>query len=127
MIKLLAGDIRQFIIDGRAFSPQAGSSWNVELGGYDNEVSRTGNGNLFAKQATVPGKVENAAVHLDPSKGDFEFLKERKDSAKLFPFSISLAGGTVYSGEGIISGSTVFNTGDGLATVSIMGSDLQKL
>jgi hypothetical protein len=127
MKRLAFGDIREFTIDGRGFTPQSGASFTITMGGYDNEVTRGGNGDLTIKQSAVPGKIGDAAVIIDHEAGDMEFIRTRKDSAKVCNVAVTLVSGVVYQGDLVIAGEVGLSSGDGNVTLSLEGGTIRKL
>lgn len=121
-----AGDIRQFIIDGREFDPAPESDWNDMLGGFSNEYGLTGNGQSHITQSREPAGVD-AIVSVDVERGDKEFIKELRDNGTEFPYTLTYANGETYSGVGVITEEVQYSARDGQMTLNIRGPRLERI
>lgn len=127
MANVRAGDIRQFIINGREFDPAPGSSWTLKPGGLENESAITGNGQLHTTQKRVAAGFSDCSVSADPEREDLEFLTDLKDAGAPVPVTVTLVNGDTYSGSLVIDGAVELPTAEGVVKISLMGAKLEKI
>jgi hypothetical protein len=127
MATVRGGDIRQVTIDGREFDAAAGSSWTYKLGGFDNETTINGNGVLTVTQRRMTAGIGDAAISIDPERGDLEFIQALKNSGRAVPVTMTLADNSTYSGSLVVTGETQANAGDGQTTLELRGSTFERI
>ena len=123
-----AGDIRQCKINSREFDVKAGdAAVGIVLGGFENDVAISGNGNLYVTQRRTAAKLDNLPLILDDTNQDLEFLAGIRDAATPVPVNMTLASGVTYAGTLVIKGEVKKNTGDGTCTIELNGQNLQQI
>lgn len=128
MSVIRAGDIRQITINGREFDAAPESSCNLRLGGFSNEVALNGNGSMHSTQKRMTAGISDLALSIDDTRQDLEFLQEIADEGEPVPVSMTVASGIAYSGSLILVAEDLAkSTGEGSATVSLIGERIEQL
>lgn len=122
-----AGDIRQFTVGGREFDPAPESNWTIRPAGVTNEVGLTGNGVAHVTQRKQTGGVSDAAISVDNTRQDLEYLNDLKNSGEATPVNLTLIDGTTYSGALYIVGDLEENTGEGTVTLEMRGAKFEQI
>lgn len=122
-----AGDIRQLIISGRELDPAPESNYTIRLGGFENETALTGNRQLHVTQRAQTAGIGDCAISVDPTRQDYEFIEELKNSATENPVTMTLTSGITYSGELVITGELEYNTGEGTLTMELRGRRFEQI
>lgn len=122
-----AGDIRQFVIDGREFDPAPGTSWTLKPGGLENESAITGNGQLHTTQKRVVAGFSDVSVSVDPEREDLQFLTDLKNAGRAVPVTVTLVGGDTYAGSLVVDGAVELPTGEGVVKLMLSGARLEKI
>ena len=115
-------------IGSRSFNVKAGEDITQDLGGYSSELMI--NGNLTGHKALTAKQWELGGISLeaDPGDGSLEFLQDISDSPKLATIVWSHINGSVYKGQGTITGDVKAGTKEGYVPVTIQGSGrLEKI
>lgn len=122
------GDIRSFTWYGRSFDPAGGDGTvNIDLGGYTNEASMTGNGALHVNQRRKAAGFSDLKISVDDARQDIEFLQDKANAGVPGPATITLASGIVYSGNLLPIGEIVKAGGDGTATLEGRGARFEQI
>jgi hypothetical protein len=121
----IGGSIQSISIRGRLFPVASDADANIQLGGFQNEVSPNGNGTARLLKTRVAWMVDGLQVELDHGRADLEFLQEIADSLEFVDFTIELVDGTVFQGEGQLVDEIQGSTQSATATITVHGQ--QKL
>lgn len=121
------GAMRSFTINGRAFKPAHDSPGNKSMGGRNNEVQMNGDGSFRTIQTLMPGAFGDINIEIDDSRGDQEFLQDLSDHGLPVPVVATYASNVSYTGDLVLTGEVQKDESTGLATLSFMGGELQKI
>jgi len=128
MGQVRGGDIRAFTWYGRSFDPAGGDqAVNVDLGGFANEASLTGNAQLHVVQRRKVAGFSDLKLSVDDARKDLEFLQGKADAGVPGPATMTLASGIVYSGNLLPIGDLAKAAGDGTATLEGRGARFEQI
>ena len=116
-----SGSIESLSVGARTFAVAADADANMILGGKENEMLPNGDGSTRQKKMRKNWSLTGVSVAIDHSKGDQEFLQERADSEILVACSITYADGSVYSGQGNVTGELASASADGVLPLELAG------
>lgn len=123
-----AGDIRQLTIDGREMDPGGGdANVNIDLGGFTNEATLTGNGEAHITQRRKVAGFSDCPISIDDDRQDLEYIQGIANDGDPVPVSITLVSGKVYSGALSIVGDVMKAAGDGIATIEMRGARFNQI
>ena len=116
------GSIESVTLDGRTFSVATDADSNRKLGGFENDVQANGDGTARLLKTRVPWTAADLTLSIDDLNGDHEFLQALADGNSMFPITAAYASGTIFQGEGQITGELQVSSANTTASVSLMGS-----
>jgi hypothetical protein len=108
-------------VGSRNFSTKADQDVIKDIGGYTAELQMNGNGTGHKKMSAKPWELSGIESETDDIAGDQEFLQAVQDSPDLATITWQHILGTVYSGQGTLTGDLKHNTNAGYTGLSIMG------
>ncbi len=117
----IGGSIQSISIRGRLFAVASDAEANIKLGGFENEVAANGNATARLIKTRVPWSIDGLQIEIDNTRADHEFLKEIADSLEFVDFTIELAGGAIFQGEGQLVDEVTVSTQSATATIAAMG------
>ena len=117
----IGGSIESITLNGRYFAVTADADGNRKLGGFENELQANGDGTGRLIKTRVPWGVTDIVISVDDDASDHEFLQELADGKAMFPISVTYASGSIYSGQGQITGELQFTNQNTAATLSLAG------
>jgi hypothetical protein len=117
----VGGSIESISIRNRLFPVAADAEATIKLGGFENEVQANGDSSVRVVKTRVPWSIDGLQVEVDHTNGNAEFLQEIADGQTQVPITITLAGGQVFQGKGIVTGELGWSTQNATATVALMG------
>jgi len=127
-MKVRGGDIRQFTYAGREFEVKGGdANVNIDLGGFTNEAIPAGNGQVSFAQRRKIASITDLPILIDDARQDLEYLQGKQNEGSENPVTMTLASGETYSGSLAITGELKKATGDGTASLELMGSKLEQI
>lgn len=128
MSAVRGGDIRAVTWYGRSFDPAGGDGTvNIDLGGYTNEATPTGNGEVHVNQRRKLAGFSDLKISVDDARQDIEFLQAKANAGVAGPATITLASGIVYAGNALPIGEIVKAGGDGTATLEGRGKKFEQI
>jgi hypothetical protein len=98
----IGGSVEEVNIDGRPFEVASDADANRDLGGFSGEVQSNGNGGARFIKTRKPWMIDGISLSCDDDLGDQEFLQETVDAGGFVTFSVTLANGETYAGQGNI-------------------------
>lgn len=121
MSAAVGGSIESCTIDGRRFAVAADADANRDLGGYTNAVESNGDGSARIIKTRKPWKIDGLTLEVSALRGDPEFLQEKADAKDFYPITVTHADGSVYGGQGIITGDLAASTMKATCPVTFSG------
>lgn len=121
MSAAVGGPVEEVTIDGRRFSVAADADATRELGGFTNEVAPNGDGTARILKTRKSWKVGGLQLEVNSNRGDQEFLQQKSDSKEFYPITMTMCDGSVFAGQGIISGDLQASTMKATAGVEFSG------
>ena len=118
---VIGGSIESISLNGRNFAVAADAEGQRKIGGFTNEIQPNGDGTARTVKTREAWGLEGLTIAIDDSSADQEFLQDLADGNSFFPVAITLASGTVYQGDGQITGDLQYSTQNATASVSLMG------
>lgn len=107
---------------GRIFPFMGDAEPKRKIGGYENEVNPTGDGqNAVVEQTIVAPEVTGCKIMIDDERGDQEFLQEKSNGGKLEDFSYDRKDGSTWGCTMQIVGSIEFDDKTSTAELSFKG------
>ena len=123
-----AGDIRQLVIKGREFDVRGGdANVNVKLGGFVNEASSNGNGELHITQRRELAGFSDCPISIDDTRQDLEFIQAISNVGAPEPVTMTLTSGEVYAGALVPIGDIMKATGDGTLSLEMRGKRFEQI
>lgn len=113
------GSVEGIQLDGRLYPVPADQDVVIKPGGKENELQMNGDGTGRIIQMRVGGGISGLAVECDSDRGDLADLQEKADRGTLFPFAVTLTDGTVFQGNGQITGAIEYSTQKAIATFAL--------
>jgi len=99
------GTAQKFSIAGRSFSPVGDIDVSIMIGGKENTVEMNGDSTARLIQKPVAWGLDGVTVVCDNLLKDQEYLQDVSNSGQFVAMSVTLSDGTVYKGQGTITGS----------------------
>ena len=66
--------------------------------------------------------LSDITVSVDDDNGDQEFLQEISDAGADVPITVTMASGSIYQGDGVVTDELSFSTANATASMSLSGS-----
>lgn len=127
-IPVRAGDIRQFMVQGRELDVKGeDANVNIDLGGFSNEAGINGNGSMHVTQRRKLAGFSDCPISIDDSRQDLEYIQGIINAGELVPVTITLASGITYSGSLIPIGDLAKATGDGTLSLEMRGARFEQI
>lgn len=120
------GDIRQFTAGGREMDPKADSDFEIDLPGFDNELTLGGNGRAHATQKRTPASLSGEIMH-DPAKKDLEYVQGLANAGNPVSVTLTLVNGYTYGGTLLPVGAIKLGTKDGSFKTEWKGEKLEQI
>jgi hypothetical protein len=118
----VGGSIESVNLNGRTFAVAADADVNRKLGGFENEVLANGDKSARLIKTATPFGLEGLQVEVDDDRGDHEFLQDLANTKGFFPLNITYASGSVWQGDGQITGDLQFSNQSATASINLMGT-----
>lgn len=118
----VGGPISELTLKGRYFSVAEDAESNRKLGGFENEVSMNGDGTARLIKTRVPWGADSLTVDCDDENKDQEFLQNLADTKEFFAITVGYASGSIFQGNGQITGEIAFSSKKATATVALQGT-----
>ncbi|MCP4677090.1 MAG: hypothetical protein GY854_16560 [Deltaproteobacteria bacterium] len=118
----VGGPIIELSLSGRYFSVAEDAESNRKLGGTENEVSMNGDGTARLIKTRVPWSADGLTVSCADDNGDQEFLQNLADEKGFFAITVGYATGSIFQGNGQITGEIAFSSKQSTATVALQGT-----
>jgi hypothetical protein len=114
------GDVRQVIIDGVEYSPVGGGGgYNPMFHGFQNENLPTGDGRMHTNQNRKLGGFDG--LQLSVTTEEFQTLQEVANSGEEVPVQVTVASGSVHSGQLAMEGELTMDGVAGTTEVAMRG------
>lgn len=122
MFRGIGGPARHIMLNGISFPPTKDADLSIKIGGMaENEVESNGDGTGRLLKSIETWSVEGIVVSCDIAGGDFETLNELASLNSAFDVAVELVDGSVYQGEGQITGGITFSSQKTTAAFTLMG------
>ena len=121
-----AGPIKRLNIFGRNFAVAADSDPPRDKGGKENSTDMNGDGTSRTLSEMKPGKIGPAAIVIDDSNGDHEYIQEKKDLGGKGDCECEYVDGQIWYGRLAIVGSTEYSPKKGTMEVTLEGDTLTQ-
>jgi len=118
----IGGSIESVTLDGRTFAVAGDVEVQRKLGGFENEVTANGDGTGRLIKTRVPFSLDGLQVETDDAAGDQEFLQELADRQVFFPITVTFVSGSIYQGNGQISGEMQTSSQNASTALNIAGT-----
>ena len=111
-------------VGSKIFAVKAGEDITQDLGGYTSELMVNGNLTGHKSMSAKAWELSGVSLEADAGDGSLEFLQDISDSPKLSTIVWSHINGSVYKGQGTVTGDLKAGTKEGYVQVTIQGLSL---
>ena len=118
----VGGPIVELTLSGRYFKVAEDAESNRKLGGFENEVAMNGDGSARLVKTRVPWGADGLTVDCDDFNDDQQFLQSLADRNDFFAITVGYASGSIFQGNGQITGEIAFSSKQATATVALQGT-----
>lgn len=118
----IGGPIIELTLSGRYYSVAEDAESNRKLGGFENEVPMNGDGTGRLVKTRVAWGADGLTVACDDFNDDQQFLQSLSDRNDFFAITVGYASGSIFQGNGQITGEIAFSSKNATATVALMGT-----
>lgn len=114
------GDVRQVSIGGVEYDPVGGGGgYTAIFSGFVNTNTPTGNGGMHTNQSRKLGGFDG--LQLSTTTEQYQALQDIADAGTVVPVSITVASGSVHSGQLLVEGDLNFDAVAGTVEISMRG------
>jgi hypothetical protein len=114
-----SGTLKSISLNARSFSVPDDCDVNIDLGGYENEIKRNGDGSDRQVKTMKPGGI--SGVQVIGGDDVLEYIHGIKQQNEFADVALELVGGRQYSGRVQISGQLQESSMNGVISFDLAG------
>ncbi len=118
----IGGSIESLTIDGHYFAVAADAEANRKAEGWENEIQSNGDGTGRLIKTRTAWSLSGVEVEVNDTEDAGQFLQDSADRKELVPFTITMASGLTYQGDGQIVEGIEISSQKATASITIQGS-----
>ena len=119
---MASGPIESVTINRRRFTVDGEVDAAIALSGFMNEMKTNGDGTNRLVKSRKTGRINALPIVIDNDRDDEKFIQDTLDLKTVFPFSVTLVTGDVFSGDGQIVEDPETSAKEGTKEVSYAGT-----